>query len=284
MIQDIGPGRFRNEWKPDAAPKRSSAILQFRGRDLLCRIDGNGLRLPSRAMFDLGDEAFTYLFELDGKEYYLLRDETPCEWDGWSYRDVNIFRTEKPQELAFAAVSAWHLCCWYRDTRFCGRCGTELEHDGKERMMHCPKCGGMIYPRINPSIIAAVTNGDSLLLTQYANRPGATRTALIAGFTEFGETIEQTVRREVMEEVGLRVKNLRYYRSQPWGVSGGLLMGFWCELDGGDTIRLDSFELADGAWVSREELRRTYTDNGISLTSEMIARFAEGREREPVEL
>jgi len=141
----------------------------------------------------------------------------------------------------------------------------------------------MIFPRINPSVIVAVTHGDYLLLTQYANRPGATRTALIAGFTEFGETAEQTVHREVMEEVGLKVKNLRYYKSQPWGISGGgLLLGYWCELDGDETIHLDNFELEDGAWVSREELRRDYRDNGVALTSEMIARFAAGREYELV--
>ena len=260
-------------------PKRSSAVVQFCGRNLLCRIDDNGLKLPSRAMFPDGDERFTYLFELDGREYYLLRDETPREPDGWTYRDINIFRTEQPKEIAFAAVSAWHLCCWYRDTRFCGRCGTPLEHDVNERMMHCPRCGNMIFPRINPSVIVAVTHGDYLLLTQYANRPGATRTALIAGFTEFGETAEQTVHREVIEEVGLKVKNLRYYKSQPWGISGGgLLLGYWCELDGDETIHLDNFELADGAWVSREELRENYTGNGIALTSEMIAEFAAGRD------
>ena len=206
MIHDIEPKHLYNEWKPNAVPKRSSAVVQFCGRNLLCRIDDNGLKLPSRAMFPDGDERFTYLFELDGREYYLLRDETPREPDGWTYRDINIFRTEQPKEIAFAAVSAWHLCCWYRDTRFCGRCGTPLEHDVNERMMHCPRCGNMIFPRINPSVIVAVTHGDYLLLTQYANRPGATRTALIAGFTEFGETAEQTVHREVMEEVGLKVK------------------------------------------------------------------------------
>ena len=121
MIHDIEPKHLYNEWKPNAVPKRSSAVVQFCGRNLLCRIDDNGLKLPSRAMFPDGDERFTYLFELDGREYYLLRDETPREPDGWTYRDINIFRTEQPKEIAFAAVSAWHLCCWYRDTRFCGR-------------------------------------------------------------------------------------------------------------------------------------------------------------------
>ena len=137
MIHDIEPKHLYNEWKPNAVPKRSSAVVQFCGRNLLCRIDDNGLKLPSRAMFPDGDERFTYLFELDGREYYLLRDETPREPDGWTYRDIGIFRTEQPKEIAFAAVSAWHLCCWYRDTRFCGRCGTPLEHDVNERMMHC---------------------------------------------------------------------------------------------------------------------------------------------------
>ncbi len=83
MIHDIEPKHLYNEWKPNAVPKRSSAVVQFCGRNLLCRIDDNGLKLPSRAMFPDGDERFTYLFELDGREYYLLRDETPREPDGW---------------------------------------------------------------------------------------------------------------------------------------------------------------------------------------------------------
>ena len=146
-------------------------------------------------------------------------------------------------------------------------------------MMRCPKCGNMIFPRINPSVIVAVTHGDYLLLTKYANRPGAQRTALVAGFTEFAESFEQTVQREVMEEVGLRVKDLRYYRCQPWGISGNIMMGYWCRLDGDDdTIHLDNFELADGAWVSREELRETFVNNGIALTAEMISEFAAGRD------
>ena len=177
MIQDIEPKHLYNEWKKNAVPKKSSAVVQFRGQDLLCRIDDNGLKFPSRAQFTEPDEAFTYLFELDGREYYLLFDENERALDGYSYRNIGLFRTEKPKELAYAAVSAWHLCSWYRDARYCGRCGEKLVHDGNERMMRCPKCGNMIFPRINPSVIVAVTHGDYLLLTKYANRPGAQRTA-----------------------------------------------------------------------------------------------------------
>ena len=242
MIQDIEPKHLFNEWKKNAVPKKSSAVVQFRGQDLLCRIDENGLKFPVRSMFAEPDEAFIYLFELDGREYYLLFDEKERTIEGYSYRGIGLFRTEKPQELAYAAVSAWHLCSWYRSARYCGCCGEKLVHDVNERMMRCPKCGNMIFPRINPSVIVAVTHGDYLLLTKYANRPGAQRTALVAGFTEFAESFEQTVRREVMEEVGLKVKDLRYYRCQPWGISGNIMMGYWCRLDGdNDTIHLDNF-------------------------------------------
>ena len=143
MIQDIEPKHLFNEWKKNAVPKKSSAVVQFRGRDLLCRIDDNGLKFPSRAQFTEPDEAFTYLFELDGREYYLLFDENERALDGYSYRNIGLFRTEKPKELAYAAVSAWHLCSWYRDARYCGRCGEALVHDVNERMMRCPKCGNM---------------------------------------------------------------------------------------------------------------------------------------------
>ena len=114
-------------------------------------------------------------------------------------------------------------------------------------------------------------------MTRYANRPGAKRSALIAGFAEIGESIEQTVRREVMEEVGLRVKNLRYYKSQPWSFTGCLLMGFWCEVDGDDTIRVDGRELAEGVWLTREEI--DWDDIGLSLTGEMTQRFRDGLAR-----
>ena len=112
-------------------------------------------------------------------------------------------------------------------------------------------------------------------MSKYAGR-GYTNYALLAGYTEIGETIEQTVHREVMEEVGLRVKNLRYYKSKPWGVDGNVLMGFYCDLDGEDTIHLDETELALAEWHHRDAL--PIQDDGISLTREMIRVFGEGRE------
>lgn len=275
MIQDIAPKRLINHYDPDAHSAPESVALHFLGKRLLCRAIDGELTFPTVA--HLGEGEYTYLFNIDETAYFLHRGESELSADGFAYEDIALWRTSRPRENAFAAVTAFHLASWYEENRYCGRCGAENVHDGQERMMKCPKCGHMAFPKIMPSVIVGVTRGDSLLLTRYANRPGASRFALVAGFTEIGETAEETVRREVMEEVGLRVKNIRYYKSQPWGISaGGLLLGFWCEVDGDDEIRLDHMELADGAWVTRDELRETYTDAGVALTGEMIAQFIEG--------
>ena len=126
-----------------------------------------------------------------------------------------------------------------------------------------------------PAVIVGVKNGDKLLITRY--REGFAHNALIAGFTEIGETAEQTVAREVMEEAGVRVKNIRYYASQPWGIANDLLMGFFCELDGDDTIHMDRNELKFAQWVSREEIELQPDD--FSLTNEMMVRFKTGAEQ-----
>ena len=275
MIQDIAPRRFDNRYDPAARPAPESAAVHFCGRRLLCRLDGGALTFPTVADLPAGE--YTYLFKIDDGSFFLRRGEGELSVPGFAYEDVNLFRTARPQEAGFAAVTAFHLASWYAEAQYCGRCGAKTEHDGAERMMRCPKCGHMIFPKIMPSVIVAVTEGDKLLLTKYANRPGASRFALVAGFTEIGETAEQTVAREVMEEVGLRVKNIRYYKTQPWGISaGGLLIGYWCEVDGADEIHLDGMELAEGAWVSRDELKAVYQDRGVALTNEMIMEFIKG--------
>lgn len=275
MIQDIAPKRLNNHYESAAKPGPRSVALHFLGKRLLCSYRGGELSFPRAA--ELGEGEYTYLFSIDGEEYFLRSGEAELSAGGFCYEDIALWRGAVPRENAFAAVTAFHLASWYAENRFCGRCGARNIHDAAERMMRCPECGHMAFPKIMPSVIVAVTHGDRLLLTKYANRPGASRFALIAGFTEIGETAEQTVEREVMEEVGLRVKNIRYYKSQPWGITaGGLLLGFSCEVDGDDEITLDRTELAEGAWVSREELSRTYTDAGIALTGEMIAEFVKG--------
>ena len=131
----------------------------------------------------------------------------------------------------------------------------------------------MIYPRINPAVIVGVTNGDSILVTRY--RQGYAHNALIAGFAEIGETLEETVAREVMEEAGIKVKNIRYYKSQPWGMAQDLLVGFYCDADGDTTIKMDDNELRYAAWTKREDI--VLQPNDLSLTNEMMKMFMQGK-------
>ena len=128
----------------------------------------------------------------------------------------------------------------------------------------------MEYPKISPAVIVGVTDGNRILMSKYADRDYK-KYALLAGFTEIGETIEETVKREVMEDVGLKVKNIRFYKSQPWSFTDTLLMGFFADLDGDSEITLDQEELALAEWFEREEI--PVTERNISLTNEMILAF-----------
>lgn len=138
--------------------------------------------------------------------------------------------------------------------------------------MKCEECGYIIYPRLNPAVIVGVRNGDSLLLTKY--RQGYGYNALVAGFVEIGETLEECVAREVMEETGLSVKNITYYKSQPWGIAGDILVGFYCDVDGDDTIHMDDNELKYAEWVRREDIELQPAN--YSLTNEMMRMFKNG--------
>ena len=190
----------------------------------------------------------------------------------------NILNTKTdgtPALLIFAAWTAFQLYNWYRDNRFCGRCGGRTALAPDERAVMCPACKRRIYPRIIPAVIVGVTNGDEILMTKYRGRD-IPYFALVAGFTEIGETLEQTVAREVMEEAGLRVKNIRYYKSQPWAIVDDLLAGFYCDVDGATEIHMDATELKEAVWVRREDV--VGQPNDFSLTNEMMLVFRDGKE------
>ncbi len=216
-----------------------------------------------------------YYFSIEEMDYFAFQGEV-APFGAYEYAPVRSFRQMINKEICFAIMTGWHLHQWYSASRFCGRCGERTVQDDRERMMRCPSCGNAIYPGIAPAVIVAVTDGNRILMSKYADREYK-KYALLAGFTEIGETAEETVRREVMEEVGLRVKNIRYYKSQPWGIDGNLLLGFFCELEGSDEIHRDAGELAEAGWFERD--RMPAHDDGISLTREMMGVFERGEEK-----
>ncbi len=268
----MAQGRLENEFCIKE-PSDGDALLFYRGNDVL--ITGTS---ESSADFPLFPEAYSlfceceyiYLFALGGRNYFMPSLFSSAEPDGARFEGVRGLYRLMSKEHCFAAMTGKHLYYWYKNNRFCGACGEKTCRDTKERMLFCPKCGNMIYPRINPAVIIGVTDKDRLLMSRYAGRLTG-RTALIAGYTEIGETLEQTVIREVKEETGLDVCNIRYYKSQPWGIDGNILTGFFCDLKGDDTIKIDESELSFAGWFRRDDI--VCTDEGISLTEEMIAYF-----------
>ena len=284
MLQDLDFGYLDNQYHPQS-PEAGDVVMCFcEDAVLVYRDCKDGLHLPVLEQvqqwnkrwnrWQIGD--FRYIFTLQQRKYFLWMGRSgDVPDDRYAYEKVAALRQLIDKNICFAIMTAWHIYSWYRSNLFCGSCGEKTVHDSKERMMRCPACGSMIFPRIAPAVIAAVTNGERLLLSKYANR-NFTRYALLAGFIEIGETAEEAVAREVMEEVGLRVKNIRYYKSQPWGIAGNLSIGYFCDLDGDDTITLDEEELSCAQWFDRGEIPAK--DDGISLTREMIRVFQEGRE------
>lgn len=156
------------------------------------------------------DAKYQYLFTLDDTAFFRVAlshaDKMHIlEVTGGKFINRHYMRSAAPKEYVLAAITGFHLDGWYDKNHFCGRCANRLVEDDVERMLRCPVCGNMVYPRINPAVIVGVTNGDKLLLTKYNGREYK-KYALVAGFNEIGESLEETVRREVMEETGLRVK------------------------------------------------------------------------------
>jgi len=273
MIQDIAPHLLQNQFIPDAVPEEDSLVFCFENRSILMKEEGDTVRVPVKA--DLPEDTLlTFLFRLDDRPCFLA-EKVPAG-NGCSYLPQAMLRVlPLPRYLAFAGVTAMHLNDFYKNNRYCGTCGTATVPSQTERSLVCEHCGRIIYPRIAPAVIVGVIHGDELLLTRYKSVPGRVRyNALVAGFTEIGETVEETVAREVMEETGLRVKNLRYYKSQPWGFADNLLMGFYCDVDGDPTVTVDHDELQSAIWTKREDIE--LQPNDFSLTNEMMKRFKEG--------
>lgn len=284
MIQDIGNEIFHNEFVRAAAePADDDYLMAFGNRQVMAGLAPDGaLMLPTiKEARQQMSTAPQYLFSIGEKRFWLWEEWKQADQpeggsrlpvlDGFRLMPLKAARSVHPKDLCFAAETAYQLYGWYRDNCYCGRCGRRMHHSETERAMVCD-CGNTVYPKISPAVIIGLVKDDSILVSRYAGREYRGH-ALLAGFCEFGESAEQTVKREVMEEVGLHVKDIRYYASQPWGFDSDLLLGFYCRLDGSDSIRLDENELAVAEFVKRSELGEENRD--VSLTATMIMYFKE---------
>lgn len=259
-------------------PNDQSVLIAFEGNQTLLRQDGDQYQLiswpdiapylPKQFIpFELAHSEETSIFCPPIHEAFALPEGTP-----FVYRDMSTFRQMETNDAALL-ISSFHLWSWYHKNRFCGCCAHPLTPDQYERALRCQSCGNLIFPTIAPAVIVAITCGDRILLARNA-RGNFRHYALIAGFVEVGETLEQALHREVMEEVGLPIHSIKYIGNQPWGVSGSMMFAFHAQADDQLALTLQESEISSAKWFDRSELEQR--QNSQSIAFELIERFRKG--------
>jgi len=223
---------------------------------LLLKAGENGCCIPSNGdltQIKLVPTHPQYLGALDGRQCFAAElpdaDQIANGFDLIGLR--NTFG-QLDEDLIWVAGRANQLVDWSRNHRFCGQCGHRTEDRSKERAKICPACGLVNYPRLSPAVIVAVVRGDRLLLASN-KRFKSGFYSVLAGFVEPGENLEECVAREIREEVGISVKNVRYFGSQPWPFPNSLMVGFLADYAGGE-INADQSEIVEAAWFTADNL------------------------------
>lgn len=171
------------------------------------------------------------------------------------------------------AGRAFQVVEWDRNHKFCGRCGTKMENKTGERAKICPNCGLVNYPRISPAVIVAVVRDGKILLAR-ASRFRTKMFSVLAGFLEPGETFEECVKREICEEVNIKVKNIKYFGSQPWPFPDSIMIGFTAEYESGE-IKVDNEEIIEAGWYSPNDLPEVPVPGRWSIARKLIDWYEE---------
>ncbi|HBI64600.1 MAG TPA: NAD(+) diphosphatase [Clostridiales bacterium] len=274
MIQEIGRHTLSTDFaKP--MPQDADYVLLFQGTDVLLVPETGSLPHYTDWLSCGGTaEQLVHLLEVDGVQFFTALDLPEEIARNFTQETSRVLRKVEPRWLRLASVTCLHLVQWQRTHRFCGVCGAPMLPDQKELAMRCTNadCHAVTYPTVCPAVIVGVRNGDRILLTRSSVYKNPVY-ALVSGYMSVGETMEETVHREVLEETGLHVKNLQYCGNQPWGFSGAQMIGYWAELDGSDIITLQEDELKSAGWYTPEEIPPAYEDDPLDLTHYMIEQF-----------
>ncbi|MFT3868701.1 MAG: NAD(+) diphosphatase [Nibricoccus sp.] len=237
-------------------PTATDILFVIQGDRLLARLDTAGaLQLPD---FNAGQAWLPAerqpLGQLDGKTCWScsIADANKLPLAGWEWFEtrslLSVFAPGQLQAVSCARELHW----WQARNRFCGCCGAPTVDVATERAKKCPQCAAVFFPNASPAVIVAVTRGDEILLAHNRNfRPGMF--SLLAGFVDPGETLEQAASREVREEVGVEIGELRYISSQPWPFPNSLMLGFRAQYLGGE-LTVDGKEIEEARWFTRDQL------------------------------
>ena len=269
---------MRRVFVPSTSPpaSRSSRALWFavRGPEVLV-VEGSGAAIPELedlTALGLESQAQHYLGSFGELACYAahLAEEAEAP-EGMAFRPLRPVLLGLDEELVAVTGMAYQIVDWDRTHRFCGRCGTPTEDAPGERAKRCPACDLYAYPRVSPAVIVRVTRDDEILLAR-GRRFAEPMYSVLAGFVEPGESLEDTVAREIKEEAGIDIEDIRYFGSQPWPFPHSLMVGFTASWAGGE-IRLDEEELVDAGWFRADAL--PLVPPKLSIARRLIDSFVE---------
>lgn len=233
-----------------------------RDADLQLHLDAAAYPLPSAQRFEpvgLFDDRYF-------RATWLAPGSPPAPGHQW--RKLRALFGVIDDALLAITGRAFQIVEWARTHRFCGACGCATVPVPGERCIRCPQCGHQAYPRISPAMMVLIRRGGTILLARHLHSPSGFFTAL-AGFVEAGESIEEAIHREVQEEVGLRVRDIAYFGSQPWPFPHSLMVAFTAEYAGGDIV-LDASEIAQAAWFGPDDALPPVPPLGLSIAGHLI--------------
>jgi len=293
MIQDIEPKVYQSQFNKKY-PNISDTLIYMVDRSILMLKDGEEYHFPTfknteiashfnedgsmsenvwkdKVRKDYKDMELLRTIGIDEEDFYLIdSDDIFSKSENFEMVSTEILRHFKPLYKAFAVATVSHLYRWRQSNVFCGKCGKKMKPSESDRALECMECGNVVFPRISPAVTVNIINNNKILLVRNNGGPFK-RFAQVAGYVEIGESFEDTVKREVFEEVGLRVKNIKYYKNQPWGLSDTQMIGYTCELSGDDKFKIQEDEIQEARWFSADEIPPDIADR--SLTYEMIGNF-----------
>ncbi len=268
--------RYIPAYWPKSLEKKPEFWFVFQNGQLLTRLDQSGPKVPDHTVLDYLPPVAAaphYLGDLDQHDCYCVTVEESVDLpEAYRFSGLRSLVGQIEENVFMLAGRAYQIIHWDQLSKFCGRCGAPTRMKEDERAKQCDRCGNVIYPRISPAIIIAILRGDKILLAHNKNFR-ENMFSVIAGFMEPGEEFEDTAKREVFEEVGIRIKNLRYFASQSWPFPDSLMVGFICEYAGGE-IQIDGSEIAQADWFDREHLPEI--PSSFSIAGRMIRWFDEG--------
>jgi len=248
--------QFIPDFKSSSGEQASALWFIFNKGKLLTKITNDAITVPNTSDLsenDMTPSRFQYLGTLDSYPCYAAEfADSSLDAEDFKFKDLRALFGLMEEDLIWIAGRANQLVDWSRTHRYCGACGHLTQDKTDERAKICPQCGAVNYPRLSPAVIVAVVKDDQILLARN-KRFKLPFYSVLAGFVEPGETLEECVQREIREEVGLRVKNIRYFGSQPWPFPNSLMIAFVADYADGE-ITCDGSEIIDAAWFSKDKL------------------------------